>query len=147
MIRTEIQTKSGTNQPQAIISNVRYNSTQWLWTTSINAYSDYYYQWFVADDLANSYLYSDAIIAWYFKTLIDENEDGLSPIKNSGDWYRKRNSNMFDLMTWAVGSNGELSGVVNRYYGSVSSVSQNSISRVENSESQIERVKISDLIK
>lgn len=147
LIKTEIQTKSGTNQPQAFISNVRYNSTQWQWTTTINAYSDHYYQWFVADGLANSYSYSDAIIAWHFKKLMDENEDGLSPIKNSGDWHRKRNSNMFDLVTWAVGSNGELSGVINRYYGSVSSVSENSISKVGKSEPQIERVKIADLLK
>ena len=105
------------------------------------------YTWFAADYIDNSYMYSDAIIAWYFKTFMDENKDDFSPIKNGGDWHRKRNSNMFDLVTWAVGSNGELSGVINRYYGSVSSVSENSISKVGKSEPQIERVKIADLLK
>lgn len=149
LIRKSITTKSSTNQAQATFSSVSYTSSQWKWTTKTNAYTDYYYMWFVANSYPDLYYYNDGIVAWYFKRALDEDVDKsiFAPIKNGGDWVATKDGNYFDAITWAVGSDGELSGIVNRYKGSVSNSSSMNINVPEGSFKTMYKCKKSDIIK
>lgn len=147
LTKTEIKTKSSTNQAQAFISSVQYNTTQWKWTTSVNAYSDHYYQFVACNVINSSNTYSKGIIAWYFKNQLDSKPSDFSPIKNGGAWTCPRNTNYVDIMTWAVDSNGELSGIVNRYTGTISGVSQNTAMASEGTTPQMCRARKADLMR
>lgn len=149
LIRKSITTKSSSNQAQATFTSVSYTTSQWKWTTKTNAYTDYYYMWFVANTHPNLYYNSDGIVAWFFKQLLDEDVDksDFTPIKNGGDWYITKDGNYFDAITWAVGSDGELSGVVNRYKGSVSKSSSMNINIPEGSFRTMYKCRKSDIIK
>ena len=118
--KTKITTKSGVNQALASISDVKYNEQYWQWTTSINGFVTRYYQWFNT----NTYLYdtTEAAIAWFFSDMMKKYPDDFPAIAQGDVWTRNRNGGtVFDVITWAVNVEGELSGVIDRFQGSVSS--------------------------
>ena len=120
--KTSITTKKSTNQALATISDVQYDDTYWYWTTSVNGFVTKYYQWFVSrTDLYDS---SDAAIAWFFNEEMQKNPSNFSPIAQGDSWRRQRNGgNIFHMATWAIDVDGNFSGVIGRFAGSVSSSS------------------------
>lgn len=117
-----LKTKSGSNQAVAMISDVKYNDTYWIWTTTTNGFVTRYYQWFVTrNDLHNS---SDAAIAWFFNDAMHAHPDDYPAIAQGDIWYRERNgATIFDVVTWAVDVTGEFAGVIDRYAGQINSSS------------------------
>ena len=82
-----------------------------------------------------------------FQNQLDSKPSDFSPIKNGGAWTCPRNTNYVDIMTWAVDSNGELSGIVNRYTGTISGVSQNTAMASEGTTPQMCRARKADLMR
>lgn len=118
LIRKEITTKSGTNQPEAYVSNVTYTTSEWSWYTTIGAYATKYYQW-ILEYSSNYYNSSDGLVAWYFSKNIKERPNAdFDPILQSGGWTRARTSSITKLqtVTWGVGQSGELGGTINNYH-------------------------------
>ena len=121
--KNTIKTKSGTNQAAAFIDNVRYNDSEWHWTTTVNAYLTRYYMWFNKN--ANLYDTTDAAIAWFFKREMERNPNNFQPIAQSGNWSQSRNGGtVFDVITWALDVDGNFSGVIDRFIGQISSGSR-----------------------
>lgn len=138
--KMSIKTKSGTNQAAAIISNVQYNDTQWIWSTTVNAYLTRYYMWFNT----NSYWYdtTDAAIAWFFKRQMEKYPNDFQPIAQSGQWSRNRNDgNVFDVITWALDVDGNFSGVIDRFQGQITSESRKLAPKVMSEDESEKRYK------
>lgn len=131
LTKTSVKTKNGTNQAIAVISDVGYNDTQWAWVTTVNPYVTRYYMWFnTSSDL---YGVPEAGVAWFFKRNIERNPDSFQPIAQSGSWTKNRNGGtIFDVITWALDVDGNYSGVIDRFTGSINSKSRQ-VSRSENS--------------
>lgn len=126
LAKTSIKTKSGTNQAAAYISNVGYNDTYWTWVTTVNAYVTKYYMWFITrDDLHSS---TEAAIAWFFKDAMDKKPDDFDPKVQGDSWRRNRNGGtIFHVATWAVNVDGDFSGVIENFAGSINSSRQKSM--------------------
>lgn len=145
LIQTDITTKSGTNQAKATISEVQYDSTEFSWVTTPNAYTTRYFQCYMPD--YNSSLNStttDAALAWFFKAYMERypNDPNFAPIATTGHWTRKRNgSNVFFMVTWALDVDGNYSGVIDSFYGTISSSAKAStvskVSDVNNSSKDV----------
>lgn len=122
LVKTDIKTKSDKNQPVAEISNVRYTSSKWSWKTTPNGYTSKYYMTLFTN--TDSYDYTDAAIAWFFKKAMDETPDNYTPIIKEDTWSADRNGSKYiHIVTWAVNADNEFSGVIDRYRGYVSSSS------------------------
>ena len=135
-----IKTKSGINQAIAEISDVKYSDTVWEWVTTANPYVTRYYMWFNT----NSALYgsTNAAIAWFFKQQMERYPDDFQPIAQSGSWKRNRNyGTTFDVITWALDVDGNFSGVIDRFTGSINSRSRKFASKEESEESSSKRYK------
>lgn len=118
--KTSLRTKSATNQAIAIISDVKYTDTKWEWTTTTNGYVTRYYMWFNT----NPYLYdtTNAAIAWFFQQEMKNYPDNYQPIAQGDIWQRNRNGGtIFDVITWALDVDGNFSGVIDRFLGSIES--------------------------
>lgn len=124
--KTTIKTKKGTNQALATISDVQYNDTYWYWTTTVNGFVTKYYMWFITN--TNLYSTTDAAIAWFFDKAMKTNPNDFSPIAQGDSWQRNRNGGtIFHVATWALDVDGNFSGVIGRFSGSISSSSSKSI--------------------
>jgi len=114
--------KFGLAIPLVTVDNVRYNSTQWFWNTTMNAYTNRYYM--IGLDGTYAYIYNyaftEAEIAWLIKKEVEE--DALTPIANSSSWNMVRNQDSEDVMiaTWGVDINGDYSPRLYIYYSSIS---------------------------
>ena len=124
--KTSITTKSSTNQAVAYISDVKYNDTYWQWKTTVNGFVSKYYQWFITrNDLFNS---TNAAVAWFFNDAMKENPDEFKPIVQGDTWQRNRNGGtVFHVATWAIDVNGNFSGVIDRFGGTINSSTSNTI--------------------
>lgn len=121
--KTSITTKKGTNQALATISDVEYNDTYWYWNTTVNGFVTKYYMWFIS----NTSLYdtTDATVAWFFDKAMKNNPNQFSPIAQGDTWQKERNGgNIFHVATWALDVDGNFSGVIGRFAGSISNASQ-----------------------
>lgn len=128
LTKTSITTKSGTNQAAAYISDVTCDNTYWYWNTTVNGYVTKYYMWFITS--TNLYSTTDATIAWFFKRAINESPNNFAPIAQGSSWNAARNgSSTFHVATWALDVNGNYSGVIDRFRGSVSSSSSKKMSK------------------
>ena len=124
LIRTPITTKSGTNQAAAYISEVKYNDTYWYWTTTPNGYVTKYYQWFIGN-LSIHNIDGNAAVAWFFDQAMKKNPNDFAPIVKGDEWRMARNNaTIFDVVTWAVDVDGNFSGVIDRFSGSISTRKQ-----------------------
>ena len=140
LTKTNIRTKSGTNQAIAEISDVTYTDTQWFWSTTANPYVTRYYMWFNTN--SNLYDTTNAAIAWFFKREMENNPDSFAPIAQSGSWQRHRNGGtVFDVITWALDVDGNFSGVIDRFLGSINSNSRKLSRESESDESTSKRYK------
>lgn len=120
--KTTVKTKSGTNQAVATISDVTYDNTYWYWTTGVNGFVTKYYMWFVTN--TNLYSTTDAAIAWFFKQAMKQNPDNFAPIAQGDSWQATRNGgSIFHVVTWALDVDGNYSGLIDRFRGSISSSS------------------------
>lgn len=126
LVRTPVRTKNDANQAIAVISDVKYNDTYWMWTTTPNAYVTRYYQAFISNyDLYND---SDVMVAWYYHKDIQQNPEDNEPIAQGGSWRRERNGGtVFHVVTWAVGADGSFSGVIDRFGGTIDAKSNKKI--------------------
>ena len=126
LTKTPITTKKGTNQALADIIDVQYNDTYWYWTTTTNGFVSKYYMWFISNtNLFNS---TDAAIAWFFDQAMKENPSDFSPIAQGDTWQKARNGGTtFHVATWALDVDGNFSGVIGRFGGTISSASSKSI--------------------
>lgn len=90
LIRKEITTKSGKNQPMAYVDNVTYDAktNKWCWETTIGAYSTKYYQWVLEYNPAFYGSGKDAFVAWTFSKKIKEGV--FTPILQSSSWTYTR---------------------------------------------------------
>lgn len=130
LIKKDITTKSGTNQAEAYVSNVKSSSTKWFWDTTIGSYATKYYQWVLE---YNSYYYesSDGLVAWHFyKNIKEKNNTNFDPIVQSGSWSRARTAGVTRLqtVTWGVGQNEELGGTIENSHWALST---NGIKRID----------------
>jgi len=142
LMRTPISTKSATNQAAAYISEVKYSDTYWYWTTTPNGYVTKYYQWFIGN-LNIHYIEGNAAVAWFFDQAMKQNPNDFAPIVKGDDWQRARNgATIFDVVTWAVDVNGNFSGVIDRFSGSVNARKQAS----SNGEITVAKYKIKDYV-
>lgn len=124
LTKTTIKTKKGTNQALASISDVQYNDTYWFWTTAVNGYVTKYYMWFITN--SNLYNATDAAVAWFFDKAMKSNPGDFSPIAQGDSWQRSRNGgSTFHVATWALDTDGNFSGVIGRFRGSISSSAPN----------------------
>lgn len=123
LVKTKITTKSGTNQACAYISDVKYSSSYWMWTTKANGYVEKYYQMSVSGP--SSWFYStDAALAWFFQREMKKSPNSFTPIKQGDSWVLARNGkSTIGIVTWAVNAEGEFSGVIDKWVGSVQSSS------------------------
>ena len=120
LTKTNVKTKSSSNQAAAYISDVKYSDTNWSWTTTVNGYVSKYYMWFIT----NTKLYdsTDAAIAWFFNDAMKKNPSNFAPIAQGDTWTAARNgSSIFHVATWAVGVDGNFSGIIDRFAGSINS--------------------------
>lgn len=114
--------KFGLAIPLVTVDNVRYNSTQWFWNTTMNAYTNRYYM--IGLDGTYAYIYNyaftEAEIAWLIKKEVEE--DALTPIANSSSWNMDRDQYSEDVMiaTWGVDINGDYSPRLYIFYSSIS---------------------------
>lgn len=139
LTKTNVKTKSGTNQAIAAISDVKYNDTYWMWTTGINGFVTKYYQWFISS--SSLYNSTDAAIAWFFKREMTNNPSDFPAIAQGDTWYRLRNGGtIFHVATWAINVDGEFSGVIDRFAGSISN-SSSIISKSSNNYDSSKRYK------
>lgn len=123
LVKTKITTKSGTNQACAYISDVKYSSSYWMWTTTVNGYVEKYYQMSMSGP--SSWFYStEAALAWAFQREMKNAPNDFTPIKQGDNWKLARNGkSTLGIVTWAVNAEGEFSGVIDRVVGSVQSSS------------------------
>lgn len=132
LMKKEITTRSGSNQAEAYISNVKYSSTKWLWETTIGAYATKYHQW-ILEYNSSYYNASDGIVAWYFhKNIKEKTSPSFDPILQSGSWERARTAGVTKLqtVTWGVGQNDELGGTIeNSKWG----ITANGVKQIEES--------------
>lgn len=120
LTKTSIKTKKGTNQALASISDVHYDDTYWRWTTTVNGYVTKYYMWFITN--TNLYNTTDAAVAWFFDRAMKANPSEFSPIAQGDSWRINRNGETtFHVATWALDTEGNLSGVIGRFRGSINS--------------------------
>ena len=114
LIRKEITTKSGKNQPMAYVDNVTYDAktNKWCWETTIGAYSTKYYQWVLEYNPAFYGSGKDAFVAWTFSKKIKEGV--FTPILQSSSWTYTGTAGVtqFQTVTWGVGQDGELGGTI-----------------------------------
>lgn len=126
LTKTSIKTKSGSNQATAFISDVTYDDTYWKWTTTVNAYVTKYYMWFITN--TNLYSSTDATVAWFFKDAMNKSPEDFAPIVQGDNWRVARNGGTrFHVATWAVDVNGNFSGVIENFYGSINSARKKGI--------------------
>lgn len=125
LCKTEIKTKSSINQACAFIDNVWYDEQNFHWQTSPNAYTTRYYQCFMpAYNTSLGSSTSDATLAWFLQSYKKKypNDKDFDPIAAAGDWHRARNGQkLFFVVTWALDVDGDYSGVIDKYYGTISS--------------------------
>lgn len=114
----EVATPTDVNQPEAWISDFYYDSYYIYWTYTISAYCRYFYDY--TESAATSYdmtfwYDTDAVAAWYIKNYMERYPESFTPIVQSGDWYgeRSEDSNYFQIITWGVGLEDKLAGVIN----------------------------------
>lgn len=133
LMKKEITTKSGTNQAEAYVSNLKLNyaTSQWTWDTTIGAYATSYYLW--AIEYSSLYKASDGLVAWYFSKYIKEERKGFEPIVQSGHWTYPRTAGVTQIqtVTWGVGQNGELGGTIENTQWYIKSSSSKQIDKNE----------------
>jgi len=123
LYKTSIKTMNGSNQAAAYISDVKANESEWKWTTTVNPYVTRYYMWFNSN--SNLYDTPDAGMAWFLKRNISRYPDDFLPIAQGGNWTIDRDGgNVFDVVTWALDVDGNFSGIIDRFTGSVNSSSR-----------------------
>ena len=120
LTKTNVKTKSDSNQALATISDVDFDDTYGNWATSVNGFVTKYYMWFVSrTDLYDT---SDACVAWFFKDAMNSNPDNFAPIAQGDYWQVRRNGgSIFHVVTWALDVDGNFSGLIGRFRGYINS--------------------------
>lgn len=110
-------TKSYSNQPYALISDVEFSSTNWYWSTNIGPYASAYYMW--ATESYEYYYLANSLVAYLMKENLDNYPDSFPRILQSGDWVLERDEDQIQIITWGVSGNGELGGYIERFQGEI----------------------------
>lgn len=117
LVKIAVRTKSSTNQPIARITSVFYDDTYWKWTTEVNGFVTKYYQTGFPEELIEE---PDVSIAWRFDKALKDDPETFEPMVQNGSWQRLREgATAFHQVTWAVGADGNFSGVIDRFYGTI----------------------------
>lgn len=115
--------KSPNHIPWISITDVKYSSTQWKWTTSPNSYTSKYYMLFTDGIYADYYglLLYEAEVAWLIKDGISNGT--MEPIARGGDWTgsRENNETSLYLATWGLDTENNFSTEVNEFYATIDS--------------------------
>ena len=124
--KTKVATSS--TSPKVTFSNVRYNSTEWLWTATKNSYTSKYYLGARSgseSDMSFIYGQHNAIIAWHLQMLIATTDDIVLETATTMDWKMGRNSSKKHLllMSWGVYSDNTLSGTISTFQGNINNSS------------------------
>lgn len=70
----------------------------------------------------------DATVAWFFKDAMNKSPEDFAPIVQGDNWHVARNGGTrFHVATWAVDVNGNFSGVIENFYGSINSARKKGI--------------------
>ena len=77
----------------------------------------------------NLYNSTDAAIAWFFDKAMRQSPSDFSPIAQGDSWQVNRNGGTtFHVATWALDTDGNFSGVIGRFRGTINSASSKSVS-------------------
>lgn len=113
--------KEANHYPWISITDAKYTSTQWMWTTEPNSYTSKYYMLFTDGAYADYYglfLY-EAEIAWIIRNGISTGD--MEPIARGGSWNGTRDNNETSLYlaTWGVDTENNFSPKLNEFYATI----------------------------
>lgn len=113
--------KEANHYPWISITDAKYTSTQWKWTTEPNSYTSKYYMLFTDGAYADYYalyLY-EAEIAWIIRNGISTGD--MEPIARGGSWNGNRDNNETSLYlaTWGVDTENNFSPRINEFYATI----------------------------
>ena len=114
-VNTEsIRTSSNVNQPRAVIENVRKKEDGWYYDITMNQFANGYYNWVLRDNAKSNEtsLYAFAFAFYKMNNEFYYTANRLISVPTDyGSHF---------IATWAVGSDGKLSGVIDFYRVTVS---------------------------
>lgn len=117
LVKTNITTKSNSNQPRATVEIKGSTNTLWHWDTAIGPYCKQYYMWAMggsATEMYDTFNMNDAALAWYFNRNMKNYPDDFTPIIQNGSWTMQRSSSDYFLqvITWGTDGDGNFSGII-----------------------------------
>lgn len=122
LTKTLVRTlKSESQVPLISISDAKYSSTKWFWTTEPNSYTAKYYMLFTDGVYADYYwsFMTTAEVAWIIKDGISNGK--FNPIAKGGEWNGAREPDATSLYvaTWGVNAENTFSPLLNEYRATI----------------------------
>jgi len=123
MFTKRVKTKPASNNFDATVGSITYNSSRWNYTITKHQRCQYFYMITCTDNLAEIYnSYPDIYLAYVIKDMI-KTSSSYDYNLNDGSYYNSRTANDYAFMvwTWGVSDTSEFANNLGRSYLNLSS--------------------------